>query len=342
MVGLDEGSGIDIIYLDYAKAFDTVPHKRLINKLRAYGIGGNIIHWIEQFLTNRQQKVSVRGTESEWADVLSGVPQGSVLGPLLFVLFINDLPDHIKSDINMFADDTKIYAKINNDNDKLHLQEDLDNLHTWSERWLLRFNAKKCKKMHMGHNNTGASYHLNNIPLDDTNEEKDLGVVFTNDCKPSKQCAKAAVRAMNCLRVVKRTFKHFDCDSFKVLYKCYVRPHLEYSVQAWSPYLKKDIKALEKIQHRATKMIPKLRHLTYDKRLKSLGILSLEKRRIRGDLIETFKILKEIDKVKASDFFTKARATHSTRGHPLKLFKPALTKNLNCRRNFFTMRVINQ
>lgn len=118
------------------------------------------------------------------------------------------------------------------------LQDDLDRLHNWSDKWLLRFNAKKCKKMHLGHDNTGARYHLNNTLLDETTEEKDLGVVFGQDCKPSKQCAKAAARAMNCLRVIKRTFKYFDSNSFSVLYKSYIRPHLEYSVQAWCPYLK--------------------------------------------------------------------------------------------------------
>ena len=339
--GLDEGSGVDIIYLDYAKAFDTVPHRRLMNKVHAYGIRGNLHRWIKQFLENRQQKVSVRGTDSEWADVLSGVPQGSVLGPLLFVLFINDLPDIINSDISMFADDTKIYNNIKDDTDKWELQEDLNNLHSWSEKWLLRFNAKKCKRMHLGHNNSGANYHLNDVPLEETKEEKDLGVIFTQDCKPSRQCAKAAIRAMNCLRVVKRTFRHFDCNSFRVLYKTYIRPHLEYSVQAWSPYLTKDINALEKIQRRATKMIPKLRHLSYEDRMETLGITSLEKRRVRGDLIEAFKILKEIDNVNPSHFFKKGMDKHATRGNPIKIFKPALHKNLNCRRNFFTMRVIN-
>ena len=242
----------------------------------------------------------------------------------------------------MLADDTKIHSKINDNADRVLLQDDLNNLHSWSDKWLLRFNAKKCKRMHLGHNNTGENYHLNNILLDETTEEKDLGVIFTQDCKPSKQCAKAAIRAMNCLRVVKRTFKHYDANSFKILYKSYVRPHLEYSVQAWSPYLKKDIIVLEKIQRRATKMIPKLRHMSYANRMESLGILSLEKRRIRGDLIETFKIMNEIDKVDTTHFFTKTPTTHiTTRGHPMKLFKPALKKNLNCRKYFFTQRVIN-
>ena len=142
---LDEGSGIDVIYLDYAKAFDTVPHRRLMTKLHAYGIGWSLLLWIEEFLTNRRQKVSVRGTDSE-AECITGVPQGFVLGPLLFVLFINDLPNHINSDISMFADDTQVHRRINDDTDKLQLKDDLDRLHNWSDKWLLRFNAKKCKK----------------------------------------------------------------------------------------------------------------------------------------------------------------------------------------------------
>ena len=127
---LDEGFDIDILYLDYSKAFDTVPHKRLISKLQAYGISGKILDWVRSFLSHRRQNVGVRNAHSEWADVRSGVPQGSVLGPILFVIYINDLPDIVSSTTKMFADDTKIYNQIdkNSNRGEETIQQDLNQL----------------------------------------------------------------------------------------------------------------------------------------------------------------------------------------------------------------------
>ena len=159
---LDEGLGVDIIYLDYSKAFDTVPHKRLISKLRAYGINEKVINWIQKFLSNRRQQVAVRGETSSWAEVLSGVPQGSVLGPILFVLYINDLPEIVTSSVKLFADDTKLYNQITRGNSEGgdRIQADLQTLEGWSNTWLLKFNASKCKCMHMGYDNPSRSYTL--------------------------------------------------------------------------------------------------------------------------------------------------------------------------------------
>ena len=132
---IDVGSPVDIIYLDFQKAFDKVPHQRLLLKLKAHGIGDSITDWIEQWLTDRRQRVVVDGEVSNWKSVLSGVPQGSVLGPILFLIYINDLDDSITSNILKFADDTKLFRKVNTDGDKQHLQNDLDRLVKWSEKW---------------------------------------------------------------------------------------------------------------------------------------------------------------------------------------------------------------
>ena len=141
---LVNGGVVDAIYLDFAKAFDTVPHSRLLGKLKSYGINGNILKWIETFLRNRTQIVKVNGENSFSAPVLSGIPQGSVLGPLLFVIYINDLPDSVNSDSFLFADDTKILRQITSAEDSITLQNDLKMLEEWSNKWLLRFNAEKC------------------------------------------------------------------------------------------------------------------------------------------------------------------------------------------------------
>jgi len=149
---LDNGLGIDVLWLDYRKAFDSVSHCKLIEKLRALGIQGDLIRWIEQFLINRTMRVGVRGSLSDLINVLSGVPHGSVLAPLLFLLFVNDLSDWITANIKLFADDTKIWQSRSSKEDSVTLQDDLHSLSKWSNRWLLKFNLGKCKVMHIGRN----------------------------------------------------------------------------------------------------------------------------------------------------------------------------------------------
>ena len=149
-MALDNGLSIDSIYLDFMKAFDTVPHKRLIYKLRMNGLSPSMLRWIAGFLTGRNQQVCVNGSMSKWADVTSGIPQGSVMGPILFVIYINGLPNEIKSDIYMFADDTKVFRTIKTNDDQCVLQDDLDELTAWSTKWLLTFHPDKCKIMHIG------------------------------------------------------------------------------------------------------------------------------------------------------------------------------------------------
>ncbi|XP_071959999.1 uncharacterized protein [Antedon mediterranea] len=172
------------------------------------------------------------------------------------------------------------------------------------------------------------------------NEEKDLGVIFTSDCKPSRQCAAAAARATNSMRTVKRTFKNIDKESFQVMYKAYIHPHMEYCIQSWSPYYNKDKEILEKVQRRATKMVKSISDLPYEKRLEYLDLQPLETRRLRGDLIEAFKILKGFEDIDPKDLF---KLSHNirTRGHSVKLYRPKLRGNLMCRVNFFTIRVIH-
>ena len=138
------GGVVDTIYLDFAKAFDAVPHRRLMGKLQSYGITGNILKWIEQFLTGRTEVVLVNGTHSVSADVLSGIPQGTVLGPLFFIIYINDILTNIGSDGYLFSDDTKIFRKFSTLNDSLALQKDIHSLENWTKVWLLGFNQGKC------------------------------------------------------------------------------------------------------------------------------------------------------------------------------------------------------
>ena len=178
-----------------------------------------------------------------------------------------------------------------------------------------------------------------NKVMQKTDVEKDLGVWTSKDGKPSMQCARAATKAMSVLRSIKRTFSVVTVESFDILYRTFVRPHLEYCVQAWSPYLVKDIECLEKVQRRATRLVKGIRDLPYERRLDILNLYPLSMRRIRGDLIETFKILKGIDHVDPSTFFQMSHTSH-LRGHSLKLFKKRSRTVL--RRNFFSNRVVDQ
>ena len=160
---IEDGTCIDVIYLDFQKAFDKVPHKRLMNKLKVYGIQGNVYTWIQNFLSNRKQRVSVHGSYSDWTNVLSGVPQGSVLGPTLFIIYVNDLPGNILSLLGLFADDTKIYRPIFLPADIDMLQQDLNSLVEWCDTWLSFLNFSKCKHMSIGPQST--SMHPGSIIL---------------------------------------------------------------------------------------------------------------------------------------------------------------------------------
>jgi hypothetical protein len=174
-----------ISYLDFAKAFDKVPIKRLLKKVRAHGIHGQVLHWIESWLRGRRQRVVLNGKFSSWEEVLSGVPQGSVLGPLLFVIFINDMDDMVSQidTLKKFADDTKLGKTVRTEKDREELQEALDQLCAWADKWGMVFNVGKCKVMHMGHQNPAFNYTMKGQVLEETKEEKDIGVMVTSNLK---------------------------------------------------------------------------------------------------------------------------------------------------------------
>jgi len=170
---------VDVVFLDYRKAFDSVPDKRLIEKLKTFGLNVQLVEWIAEFLRDRKMRVRVHGSFSNWAEVLSGVPQGSVLGLLLFLLFVNDMPSVIKSHILMFADDTKIWRTIKDETVSIQLQQDLHDMESWCQEWPLKLNPSKCKVMHIGHS-VQTGYYVKEEALtrklDKTTEEKDLWI----------------------------------------------------------------------------------------------------------------------------------------------------------------------
>ena len=335
----DKGS-IDCIYMDFMKAFDSVPHQRLLHKLKSYNITGKLHEWIKNFLIGRQQRVVVNGIPSKNEEVSSGVPQGSVLGPVLFLIFINDLPDTLDVAVRIFADDTKIFTSVYDNDDQSNLQENLSKLETWAERWQMRFHPQKCKVMHIGKETEEFQYTMktdgNSVNLEYVKEEKDLGVVIDNSLSFEQHCDAAINKANRILGVIRRSFKYLDRDVMLTLYKTLVRPHVEYGNTVWSPKLKRVIKSLEAVQRRATRMIPEIAHLPYEERLQYLKLPSLVYRRHRGDMLQVYKILHHEYDLSSEKFF-KSPNDGRTRGHSYKVFKERAESAI--RRNFFSFRV---
>ncbi len=223
---LDKGSAIDAIYRDFSKAFDSLPHRRLLLKLEAYEIKGALLRWLESFLTGRRQIVPVNGNLFNWASVDSGVPQGSVLRPLLFICYINDMPGVVLSTFRMFADDTKIFRQVDSEEDTENLQSDLTKLKDWAGTWQLRFNATKCKVMHLGWNNHCQEYTMEQndyqVLLSVTECEKDLGVHVDKDVEIVSN------KANRLCGMIRRSFSSMNGDMFNSLFRSLIRPHLEY------------------------------------------------------------------------------------------------------------------
>jgi len=342
---LDKGGTADMVYLDFAKAFDTVPHKRLLVKLEGYGVEGRTLKWIEQFLVGRRQRVGVAGSFSEWSEVVSGVPQGSVLGPVLFVCYINDLPEAISSIIHMYADDTKLFRQVDDEIDRKKLQEDLDRLALWANEWQLKFNVEKCKVMHIGLKNEKVKLTMSDgtkrSELQETELEKDLGIWFNNKLTSQDQVTLAVNKANQILGLIRRSFTYMDAQLMKQLFTTMVRPHLEYGNVVWHPYLRKEIDMIEAVQRRATKMVPGFSNLTYEQRLRKMKLPSLEYRRFRGDMIEAYKYMHGLYRVDESALLPRHHDTGvTTRGHCMKLAKRESSTMI--RQNFFGLRIVNR
>ena len=315
-----DGSVVDSIYLDFQKAFDTVPHRRLIGKLKSYGVSGEILSWVMAFLYDRNQVVKVNGTESDSAPVISGIPQGSVLGPLLFVIYINDLPELLNSESFMFADDTKLFRTITSKSDAVALQSDLDALQEWSEKWLLRFNPDKCHVLTLGKfENTRYThrYKLDHHELEHVFKEKDLGVTIDSNLTFDEHISEKIKKANAIVGLIRRTFSFLDGPLFKKLYTTFVRPHLEYAQAVWSPHLTKYVRMLENVQIRATKLVDGFKNIAYPDRLRKLDLPTLEYRRSRGDMIEVYKHLHTYDQLTIPPHFR--RHTRASRKHNYQL-----------------------
>ena len=339
----DFGDKVDSVYIDFAKAFDSISHTKLLHKVECYGFSSSLVKWLSSFLTNRSQQVYIGQSLSSSLPVSSGVPQGSVLGPLLFLIYINDLPECLEPPVQakIFADDTKLYAT-HSSNSSSPLTLSLLIFSVWSQTWQLNIAFQKCSVISFGHNSASHSYSLGGVLLNRVFDIRDLGVHITSDFKPSLHCAYIAAKAFQRCSLLLKALRTLNISALCRVFHSYVRPILEYNAPVWNPWLVKDIKTLERVQRYFTRSLfkrIKIPMTSYADRLSMLGFHSLEYRRVFLDLVMCFKIVKKLVDLDASDFFHINLSPYTTRGNSIKL-SPLTTPHHNYRANFFSVRII--
>jgi hypothetical protein len=290
----DNKKPTDVIYFDLSKAFDSVPHKLLILKLKTFGINGSLLGWIEDYLKDRKQRVTMDGEHSNWLPVTSGVPQGSILGPVLFILYINDLPEILSPDTlcAIFADDTKVYRQIKDNRDQQELQEDINKIAVWGSTWGLTFNAKKTVHITIASRQTLiTNYKMEGNNIEKCTSTNDLGIEVSDNLKWTGHIDKIVKKASQRLGLIIRTLGYdAPLQAKKTAYVSLVRSILETGSQIWSPTDKENILSLEKIQRKATNYILNNPYITqpgyknYHERLLEIGLLPLTYRREIADI----------------------------------------------------------
>jgi len=291
---LEDKEQVDMVVLDFSKAFDKVPHKRLMSKLWNYGVRGTTHGWIESFLGNRTQRVVVDGEASDWANVQSGVPQGTVLGPILFLAFINDLPNTVRARTRLFADDCVLYRSVKTQDDCAALQDDLAQLEQWEHRWCMSFNPDKCSAISITRkkNKLSFPYKLHDQVLKHVDSATYLGVELSTDLTWSRHINKTAAKANRQLGFLKRNLPIQNTEVKELAYKGLVRPILEYCAPVWDPHQKKYINELEMVQRRAARFVLGRFHYksSVTEMIQKLKWETLQDRRQRARLVVFYKI----------------------------------------------------
>ena len=296
MQSTTKGKQTDLVLLDFSKAFDMVSHEKLLYKLHGYGVRGRTLNWVRAFLAGRTQTVVLEGESSETVPVTSGVPQGSVLGPILFLIYINDLPDSITSQVRLFPDDTAVYMTLNDrQTDSRTLQNDLDRLQDWSQRWDMSFNPSKCQVIHVTKAKTtiDTDFTLHGQKLQTVSNARYLGVDISAGLSWNTHVDRVSTAANRTLGFIKRNIKTPSPKIREQAYKSLVRPQLEYPSSVWDPHSRTTIDRLEMTQRRAARWTVSdySRHSSVTQMMQQLGWRSLEHRRADARLCLFYKIV---------------------------------------------------
>ena len=293
---LESSKNVDIIYLDLSKAFDKVNHQILLNKLEQMKITGKVLNWITTFLTNRSQIVVVNGHKSSPTKVASGVPQGTVLGPALFILYMNNVTEYIRDIlIQLFADDSKITSAITNATDRNKLLAALQCLIEWTTHNSMKFNQDKFQLLQLGSDDSlKQPYQCNDINIEKSETVRDLGVLVSEDFSFKPHITEICNNTANFASWLLRTFWTRNKDVMLLFLKTYLIPRLEYCSAAWNPHKIGEIEQLEAVQRSFTSKIENMENLDYWQRLKSLNLFSLQRRRERFIIIHTWKIYRKL------------------------------------------------
>ena len=324
------GKQTDLILLDFSKAFDKVAHEKLLLKLHFYGIRGNTLNWIKDFLDNRNQSVLLNGSNSDSIPVSSGVPQGSVLGPILFLVYINDFPDQVRSRVRLFADDTAMYLALDRQDKSEILQKDLENLEKWEKLWDTSFNPSKCQVIHVTRpkNPFQTKYNLHGCVIESVPSAKYLGVTISEDLQWTDLINDISKKANQTLGFLKSNIRVHNRNLKSTAFKTLVFPQLEYASTLWSPYTDQDINKLKTVQRRAARWVSRDYRYTssVSAMLRVLNWRTLDQRRIDSRLVLLYKVTYDLVAIPAFDYLIQ-NTRLSSRIHPLAYWQITTLKD---------------